>query len=199
MMPKKNQYSVEFCHIYSDENDINGSQLASIDYLKSASSAWNFDYDLVVLIDDYNPKTHNLSEKKIIESLRKKGVEPHFLAYESTLASNAEVLLGAIEQPKLKKNYKGYITAHSKYPCSLLTASWYLTRLGKFESKNIILPVNGKEFLPAKKLINILPCYYKPIEARALDIIAATKYKDALHNIQNLFYEDKPANKADLY
>ncbi len=193
----KSRHSVEFFHIYSDEK-IDTSHKASINYVKSAMKAWDFDYDLLVLIDDYNPDTHSLDLNEVFSYLESQGVPPTHWAREADMVTGAEKVLESLTDNKLKKQYRKYIKTHQKYPCSLLTATWYLTRLGKL-SNEAIQSVDSAPFIPSNYLINILPESYKDVEQRALKIIARSTYNDVVYRIQNLYYTSSAHRKLDLF
>lgn len=191
-------YSIEFFHVYSDEQ-IKEEHLKSIEYLKTLQRVWDINMSRIVMLDDYNPKEHILNIDEVINFTTTKGVGPHFWALESSLVKNAETLLDQVTDKKLKKNYSSYINNHNKFPCSLLTASWYLTRMGLLDSKGVIHGVSRKRFKPADRLINILPAEYKPVELRALKLIEKSPYKGYVHKIQDLFYDAQPHEKLDLF
>ena len=191
-------YSIEFFHVYSDEQ-IKEEHLKSIEYLKTLQKIWDIKLSRIVLLDDYNPKEHILSIEEVIDFTSAEGVGPHYWALESSLVQNANLFLDQITDKKLKKNYITYIAAHQKIPCSLLTATWYLTRLGALDAKGVIHSVSRKRFKAADRLINILPVEYKPVELRALKLIEKSPHKDYGHKIQDLFYDAQPHEELDLF
>lgn len=193
----KTRHSVEFFHIYTDEK-IEDTHRASINYLKAAAAAWNFDYDLILLIDNYNPKEHILDTTEVFEFLENQNVTPHFWAYEADMTANAQVLLDNLTNRKLQKEYLRYIETHNKYPCSLLTAAWYLTRLGQLDS-GVIKSTDGGAYTPATRLINILPIAYKGVELRAQELLRKSTFYEYQHNIQDLFYPADAHRKIDLF
>jgi hypothetical protein len=185
-MPK---YSIEFFHIYMDET-IGPQHTASIDYLRKVQEAWS-NHELTILLDDYNAKEKNITPDEILEFLDSRGVKPDFWAYESELVANSNILLDKITKPKLKDQYLRYISQRHKYPCSLLAASWYLTRLGKLDHEGVLRSPNGgnlNNFVPAGRLINILPLSFKPVEERILNLIANSEFSECKDKIQDLFY-----------
>lgn len=192
-------YSVEFFHIYTDET-IGDTHKASLNYLREARKAWGVEQDLIVLIDNYNPENHILSGEDVLLYLGEEGFVPDYFAFEGDMVANAQILLDSVTSKKLKKNYSRYIEAHNKYPCSLLTASWYLTRLGKLPYEdNLIKSPEGKQYRAAQRLINILPLDYKSVELRALELIANSGWSDEVNNMQNLFYPAGSHRKIDLF
>ncbi len=192
-------YSIEFFHIYTDET-INDTHKASLNYLKEARKAWGVEQDLIVLIDDYNPENHILSDEDVLLYLESEGIAPDYFAFEGDMVPNAQKLLDSVTSKRLKKSYLRYIESRKKYPCSLLTASWYLTRLGKLPySGGIIKSPAEKEYREAQKLINILPLDYKDVEHRALELVANSEWPEAVSNIQDLFYSAGSHRKVDLF
>jgi hypothetical protein len=194
----KQQYNVEFFHIYTDET-INEEHLKSVEYLKAVQTAWGIEPSLIILIDDYNSTEEKLSSKEIIKYLENQGTKPTHYAFESKLVNNAKILLEAIEDPKTKKNYERYIAKRGKLPCSLLTAAWYLTRLGALPHKKVIKSLGRQNYKIADRLINILPRDYKPIELKAYELIKKSKYKNYTDKVQDLFYDAKTQAKHDLF
>lgn len=192
------KYSIEFFHIYTDEQ-IGPEHNASIEYLREASTAWKVDHNLIVMIDNYNPTTHILSADMVFEHLQNNGVMPSFWAFEGDMPQNAKTLLESLPNNKLRRSYEKYIDKNGKYPCSLLTASWYLTRLGVFDTEPIRSTEQGRSYEAADRLINILPLGYKEVELRAKKIIAASPFANQAHNIQDLFYEADTLRKIELF
>lgn len=193
------KYSVEFFHIYTDEK-INGRHESSLKYLKEAMKAWDFDYNLFVLVDDYNPTDHITTSDDVLKFLEQNGVTPDFWAFESAFIDNAELLLDAIEKDKTRNQYRKYIDKKGKYPCSLLAASWYLTRLGRLPSNGLMKKEGVREFTPADRLVNILPDDFRPVELRTRRLIASSKFKEDVDRIQDLFYPSTLAHEhLDLF
>ena len=70
-----------------------------------------------------------------------------------------------------------------------MTAIWYLIRLGHFEPGPAqIRQMNGREFIPAKYLINILPERFRAVEAKTLELLANSIYSDSAYNVDFIFY-----------
>ena len=191
-------YSVEFFHIYTDEK-ISQVHEASLYYLQEARKAWHFDGELILLIDDYNPKQQTLRTQEVFDYLKRENVYPAFWAYESDLIDNAKRLLDRISSPKLQKSYRNYIEKHDKYPCSLLTATWYLTRLGFLPYAEIIKTTSEEKYRPADRLINILPQDYEPIELKAIGIIRNSEFRGAEDKIQDLFFPISSGRQDSLW
>jgi hypothetical protein len=193
-------YSVEFFHIYLDEK-IGQEHIASIDYLKMLQTAWPHKLESIVFIDDYNSKKTITSSEEVLKFLADQGVEPKFWAYEGDLVVNAEKLLSMLTNNKLRDQYFKYIQKHNKYPCSLLAASWYLTRLGRLDPTGVIKSSKGQvsDFTPADRLINILPRSYRSTEERILKLICNSEFSHDVNIIQDLFYDSKNGKIRNLF
>lgn len=192
-------YSVEFFHIYTDET-ISERHLRGVEYLRAAEKAWSFEHEQIVLIDNYNPTSHITSAEDVLDYLGQKGVMPSFWAYEGDLIKNAQELLNAITDSRLKRSYARYIDQHRKYPCSLLTASWYLTRLGYFSATGVIHSVSAEySYTPAVRLVNLLPRDYSGVEGRAHEIILKSDFSGAADKVQDLFYPIDAGRAVDLF
>ncbi len=189
-LSSKPNYSVEFFHIYSDEK-ITESHSASIEYVKLLKKAWPYELNLAIMIDNYNVDSIVTTESEILYYLETQDVLPSFWAFEADLIQNAETLVEHITSNKLRKEYRKYIDNRNRYPCSLLAAAWYLTRLGKLGHKGVIRSSTGafvEDYTPADRLINFLPESYKAVEERILDLIKHSDFSEEADNIQDLFY-----------
>jgi hypothetical protein len=191
------RYNIEYFHIYTDEV-IEDRHKEGLDSLKAIQQSWSFEFDKIVLIDNYNPTTHITSANDVLAYLNDAGMLPDFWAYEGDMISNAQKFLDSIEDSKLKRSYLRYIENKGKYPCSLLTATWYLTRLGRFDS-SVITSTSGKPYAPAKRLFNLLPEDYKPVEDRAFELILHSPYAEDADKIQDLFYPVTAGRSLDLF
>lgn len=184
------RYSVEFFHIYSDEV-ISNSHSASIEYVKLLKEVFPYDLKLTVMIDNYNAKSVVTTDAAILSFLESQDVKPEVWAFEADLISNADKLVSSITSAKLQKQYLKYIHNKNKYPCSLLAAAWYLTRLGELDFRGVIRQSNGtfaKDYIPATRLINILPESYKAVEKRIIHLIKQSEFAGTVDKIQDLFY-----------
>jgi hypothetical protein len=105
----------------------------------------------------------------------------------------ADTFLQAIEKPKITRMYRSYITRKGKYPCSLLTATWYLVRLGRIDGSSI-LHKNSQlslDMAAADKLINILPSSFKDVEKEAHKLIGFSKFKEDRFKIEPILFQEK--------
>ena len=194
------RHSVEFFHIYTDEI-IGNNHTVGLEHLAQLEAAWKFDYDRIVLIDNYNPTEHTLSADEVLRYLDEHGMKPKYWAYEADMVANAQTLLDAVTKPKLKKNYQSYIADHGKYPCSLLTASWYLARLGYLDYSVIKSSDSSRnpEYIPADRLFNLLSKDYRPVEERARKLILQSEFSEAADRIQDMFYPVSAGRAVDLF
>lgn len=183
---------IEFAHIYTDEQ-YSMEQEISIELLNNLLLLKADSYRLprlCILIDDYNPLTHELNIDEFIgrvESKIKSRID--VVALESKLVGPVNELIENLK-PGEKVKVSEYIKKKGKYPCSLLSACWYLIRLG------VIRPVDNLFFLrnepvnfsSTTKIINLLPMKYKKTEESALDIIKKSNFKEVIPRIESIFY-----------
>lgn len=191
------RYNIEYFHIYTDEV-IEDRHKEGLDSLKAIQQSWSFEFDKIVLIDNYNPTTHITSADDVLAYLSGAGMLPDYWAYEGDMIENAQKFLDSIPDSKLKRSYLRYIENKGKYPCSLLTATWYLTRLGKFDT-SVIKATGPVQYAPAKRLFNLLPEDYKPVEDRAFELILHSPYAAEADKIQDLFYPVTAGRSLDLF
>lgn len=189
-LPKKTLYTIEFCHIYTDK-EFSQTQINSIEFLKDTMTAWDFEYETVILFDNYNVGPETISNDVFFEELKTHGLLPDYWAFEKDLIHYADVLLGSIQVPKIKRQYEHYINSKNSYPCSFLTSIWYLMRLGYIEdTHSIIRSMQGTDsFVPSERLVNILAHDFMAVEKTAMKLIRATEFRHAVDQIQDLFYQ----------
>ena len=181
-MPK--DISIEYAHIYTN-NNIGDEQKFSVDILNSVQSDYKGkNISLVVMVDDYSFPDPSFDYLSFTSWLKDQGFQPDIVLRESQLIPACDETLALIEDSKLKEQISDYVRA-KKYPCSLFVATWYLIRLGHIKS-----PI-FQENLVAGKILNILPLSFKPFEDKAFEIIGATRFSDALNNIENKYFEGR--------
>ncbi len=201
MKPAKrtNHYSIEFAHIYTDEK-VNGNHFDSLKLALDFLSIVQDSASTMVLIDNYNAHNRGFKTESYLKALEKRGLRPDFYAYESDLVPLAEIFLHAIEKPKIQRMYRSYIERKNKYPCSLLTATWYLVRLGHIDGRAILHRNSDSSRRPiatADRLINILPTAFKNVEKDTHSLISYSAFKDARYNIQPVLFKQKnPVRKS---
>lgn len=193
-------HGVEFFHVYTDD-DIDTIQTNSLEQLDALKQTLGSKAQPIILIDNYNPTTHTLGPEDVFRFLGEHDALPTYWAYEADLVANAERLLDGITDRRLAKSYRRYIEAHDKFPCSLLTAAWYLTRLGALDSEGIIRKVRPDmpEYVAVDSLINILPEMYHGVEERACKIIAESEYARFATKIRYVLYQTEQFEKPNAY
>lgn len=192
-------HNVEYFHIYTDEK-INGRHIKGLEYLLELEKTWDFSFTNIVLIDNYNPTKATITAAEILRYLKKQGVAPDYWAFEKDMVKDANILLDQITNNRLKRNYLRYIEQHNKYPCSLLTAVWYLKRLGYIEIGNSIRQYSAKKpYEPTSYLLNVLPHDYSQTEARSFNIIKHSAQSEAIFKIQDIFYPVDSGRAQDLF
>ncbi|MFO0955302.1 MAG: hypothetical protein U0526_02050 [Candidatus Saccharibacteria bacterium] len=181
-------YSVEISHIYINET-FSQEHEESIDKYHTYSQNIDGTCSSVVLIDNYNPSEHLLDLSDFMEKLAAKNATPDFLGFEANMEPYKDLMLNSITNGRIQRSYARYIDERQKLPCSFMTAIWYLIRLGEFDpSDSQIQNISGKEFVPAKFLINILPERFRAVEAKTLELIANSKYDGKAYNVDFIFY-----------
>ncbi|MEJ0072878.1 MAG: hypothetical protein WDN27_02190 [Candidatus Saccharibacteria bacterium] len=173
--------SIEYAHIYTNHK-IDEEHKTSLDILNGLrADLEGKSTSLVVMVDDYSFPDPTFDYDEFSGWLNEHGFKPDVVFRESQLIPVCDEVLGLIENQKLKGEIVDYIKA-KKYPCSLFIAAWYLLRLGK-----VSYPAFSNE-LAADKLINILPESFKPFEDKGLEIIASTRFADAVDAIEYKFF-----------
>ena len=180
----KKDISIEYAHIYTNKK-ISEEQEHSLRILQSLKKEYGGKaLSLVVMVDDYSFPDPSFDYVEFLEWLDGYGFPPDFTLRESQLISSCDEILSMISDKKLKENILDY-TKSKKYPCSLFVATWYLIRLGYIKNK-----LFDDEFI-AERLINILPSSFESFEDKAFEIIKATEFKDAVHHIENRYFEGR--------
>lgn len=182
-------YSVEFCHIYTDES-ANDEQAGSIEVTKEKLADLGAGYTTTVLIDDEHPDEHSLDVPDFLKRLEHHEVAADFWAFESELAAYQKEFLALITNQRVRSSYGRYIESKDKLPCSFLTAIWYFLRLGKLQdASHVIKPNNGKVFVPADKLLNVLPLRFSTAEKQTTKLLQATNIPKIVDDIETVFFE----------
>ncbi len=194
-----NDYNIEFAHIYADK-EFGKEQEKSIEILKKITedlTSRDKTFVTCILIDEFSPKEKTLDEDEFLGEIIERGAKIGFIYYESNLQDNAKKLIKLIDKSRLKvekfsgkdviilDSKIGLTDKEGKPTCSLLIATWILGRLGVHK---LDLKDSTRKLFEAKKVITILPEKYKTSEAKALEIIKATKFKDQVKNIHYKFF-----------
>jgi hypothetical protein len=105
------------------------------------------------------------------------------MVMEGDLRALAYKVLYSIPR-KMRKGLCTWMNGRESFPCALLTATWYLARLGVFKEAFPIIEVgNADRKFKGDSILTILPESYKENEARAVEIIASTPWKFAKDRI----------------
>ncbi len=182
--------SVEISHTYLDQA-FSLEQEQSIERFLYESKKWADPHQEVVLFDDYNIKHQKTTHEDILRELGKHQAMPKYYAFEKDMIVYVNQLLSNVVVPKVRRQYETYIQKYNRYPCSLLTAVWYLVRLGYIVDTNQALkPTDGQGiFVPASELINFLPNYFSGVEDKARKLIGATQFEGAADRIRNIYFD----------
>jgi hypothetical protein len=175
-------YSVEYCHIYSNETIV-PEQAESLDHLvaiRKRLDAEDKTYSLCVMLDNYTFPDREFDKDKFLGWLKSRGETPDIFINEGDLIPAAGEVIELVS-PKRARSLKKYIE-EKKYPCSLFIATWYLARMGKLKSS----PLEINKF--SDKLINILHERLKPYEDEGREIILDTPFADVVNNISNVYF-----------
>lgn len=182
------EYSVEISHIYVNEA-FSREHEESIHKFRKYAENITGTVSSVVLVDDYNPSEHLLDMEDFLRRLDRHQALPDYLGYEANMEPYKHRMLDAITDKRTRASYERYMQNKDKLPCSFMTAIWYLIRLGHFEPEQAqIQALNGRDFVPAKYLINILPERFRAVEAKTLELIANSIYSDSAYNVDFIFY-----------
>lgn len=161
--------SIEYCHITTSFPDLEAWEVETTLARKVARQ-----YDSsqrVVLIDDYNfPQLANDTEH-LLAALSFLECAPSAVVFESSCTTIAEEIIDTITVPRLRNQLGRYIDKRGSYPCSLMTAAWYLARLGHAQLSKNACCIGVVQ--PAGQLTNILPLQYQSVEYAAQQILAA--------------------------
>lgn len=189
--------SVELLHIYGDEQ-IGEEHTSDISRYLEMCLVLPESHSVVVLIDDYNTPLNPRLPELAISLLVSHGVGVAHVAMESALVPNAEHLVSTLTSRRLRESHVKYREHKGVWPCSLLTAAWYLTRLGRLPASGIFLPVDHQVWSPAAKVVNILPEGYRAVEKRAAQIMRASALWSDDLLVENHFHEGRTARTQSL-
>jgi hypothetical protein len=157
--------SVEYAHVYADER-------LGDDHRRAARRARQLDVTdgvHVMLVDDYNVRAL-WRAATLHEQLAE--CPPDLIFSEADFESAARVLLGALPEGRARSGVERWMVGHGgKTPCSLLTAAWYLVRLGLMPGP--LDRLRHEPCPPAATVVNVLPMAYARSEERTLGILEA--------------------------
>lgn len=181
------RYCVEFGHIYADEvfgQEQRGGVKA---YRAWADSTAVGAHTSVVLVDDYNVDQVRTPPDEVLSHLVELGAQPDYLVRESLLAGPALGLLESLNDGRVGRATRSYFERKGKLPCSLMTAAFYLSRLGHLEHAELFVNAR-KPWRPADQLVNILPRRYMEVESKAIAIIRASDNRLAADRIAYVWH-----------
>ena len=190
-MSKK--YSIEYSHIYVTQA-FGPEQLKSLELMKSREIELLQEGHSIarhVLIDDYSTATglDRFDETAYFDQLKSNDANPDVVVLESAFTEACEELVSKITDKSIRKSLLSYYETRKKWPCSLCVATWYMMRLGN-------IPYN-KADLASDQIISILPDRFKTPEEEAIDIIAASEFKDSISDIEVIFFESNYNGYSD--
>jgi hypothetical protein len=178
--------SIEYAHIYTNQDYKLDCDIFKIEIDKVLSITKRGEVDLVVMVDDYSFPDATFNYDQFIKYLEENtNYKVDNMIKESQLINDCNIVLGKINNEKLKAEIISWIDNNKKYPCSLFIATWYLIRLGKIESELLT------EHSRAEKLINILPRSFSKFEEKGLEIIENTEWNNETVNINNIYFDGR--------
>lgn len=180
---------VEYAHLYADAA-YGAEQTASVALARDVKAAAGAGLCTAsLLIDDYNASDAGFNLAEVVDALKTDGLAPDFVGYEASMAGEADQMLASFTSARRRRSYERYIARRGLVPCSFLTATWYLVRLGILDSAaSRPTSVRGRDFVPAERLVNVLPSGYANVEAEAMEIIRATKHFAAADRISARYF-----------
>lgn len=214
MVNKKADYNVEVAHIYMDRR-FSKEQIQSVRTLRRLLQQKDLRlYTVGVLFDDYSPSDTSLDIEQFLRQLAGQGLQIDFYAYESGMAPYvAEFIktlpLRQIRPEKRKpigngkrhdavtmktftdeKGKIGLLDRSGRPTCAVMTTVWYLMRLGVYPPPAGLIRLTDMPFA-GRKLITVLPSYYRTTEAKALRLIKASVYAKFLDSIEYEYFDVK--------
>jgi len=167
--------NIEVAHIYADQKHIGAEQREAflhLNFLQKKDLINLKEATTSVWIDDYNPKIQLLDIQQFMKSARDLYLVD-FFASEKNVAAYVEQYLHLLEKSQ-SDYYIKFFHKNGKYPCSLVTAIWYLIRLGFIRvSDDFFLRRYSEKQFTAHEIINILPRKYETVENKTKSIFAS--------------------------
>ena len=122
-----------------------------------------------VLIDDYN--TSQKSFDPVVEQLEQIGTRPDVICSEASLIDTALNMIDHMPDSRIRRSILRYLNSHGKWPCSMLTASWYAVRLDLLPVPSNLVLAGDVDSVFGERLINILDIQFAGVEREALRIV----------------------------
>lgn len=184
MKKEPQRVSVEYCHIYTDE-DFGVEHSNAIKHLKATETEYEGSViERVVMIDNYSPEEHTLNIEKFLLRLKENGAEPDKVVMEGDLVESAHTFLNLVNNRRLRSSYERYIEKNDGYvPCSLFIATWNAIRLG-------IIRDHKFQVLPADLVISILPRRFEIVEQKGIELVSNTDYADYKDKIIQQYFDE---------
>jgi hypothetical protein len=167
------EISVEFAHVYADEQLGAEQDLSAVEAARI--SAEHDDVQRVVLVDDYNAVVAPQRLGALLAELRELAPPEDVIASEAALAPAAQMLLRSMAAGRERRSIERYVRDRRRWPCSLLTAAWYLVRLGELPAPERLF-LTSDPLRPAAELVNLLPARFGESERRAMALLGASSF-----------------------
>jgi hypothetical protein len=192
--------TVEFSHVYSDQSfgptQLSGIQRACRE-LRKLREQGKTTLSLV-LLDDMHVTSRRLSPDQVSAEIARHGGEVDAVVLESDVARGVETLLATLPEGRLElesfrrerkrvlflQTHEGRVSLGTfrrtsfDATCSLLVAVWHLARLGEIHVAGI--PIG-------KSSLSILEERYRKVEERALRIIEASRFAEAVSRVAHVY------------
>lgn len=180
--------NIEYGHIYADK-EAGPEQIDTIitaeRYIKSQGPDRCVK---CVMEDEYHPTERALVLTRYLNFLEAYGMLPDYVVKESDLVPLAYTLLYSIPESGRRKLSR-WIQEKELFPCSLLTATWYLVRLGALPPVPMIAVTGGVVPFAGNSLMTILPIRYKENEERAIELISLSQWNHLAKQCDCIFTE----------
>ena len=207
---EKVDFNIEAAHIYTS-HEFGPEHIKSVKILRRLVSHFpkGTTFSAGVMVDDFLENKpidgrDDLDVKRFLGRIQKGWKWVDWVAYESQMKEFADDLISLIPAKYLirektrkgrgemitfqKGSYRfGLIQAIGEPSCVLLVAVWYLMRLGYFPLPAGLELVSEKPFV-GKQLITILPKQYQPAEENVMELLKATKYGNAVKQMEYKFF-----------
>jgi hypothetical protein len=124
---------------------------------------------------------------RLAQELGDAGLWPDAIVFESDLVEAALRLMSEMSGGRVRSSHERFQQENQKLRCSLLTAAWYLLRLGLLDGGALICRATGMSLPPADRLINVLPDRYRRVEDNVDQVLLNTPYPAAIKRISRMY------------
>lgn len=193
-MANKPKISVEYSHIYTDEQ-IGIEHQKGIELLHELEEKEKDNHEVLkyVLIDDYSPVNSTLDLLSFQNFLREHNAVPTHTVMESELVDPATYMLSLVKNKRLQSSYERYVRKRGGHiPCSLFIAGWYAVRLG-------IIADDSFQYEPVEFTYTILPKRYEDIERRGIELIENSDYANLTTKIKHIFFDEQQYTRTPKF